>query len=61
MQQASSMMTMAGALVTLALFVLIGYVVHTLGTSHSRLAGVLAAIASLIIAFPAVLYALHGG
>ncbi|GAA1506565.1 hypothetical protein GCM10009677_43850 [Sphaerisporangium rubeum] len=61
MQQPSSMM-MAGVLVTLALFVLIGYVVRTLSTStHTRLAGVLAAIASLIIAFPAVLYALYGG
>ncbi|WP_187280867.1 hypothetical protein [Microbispora sp. CSR-4] len=52
---------MAGVLVTLALFVLVGYVVHTLRTSHRWIAGVLAAITTLIVAFPAVLYALFRG
>jgi hypothetical protein len=47
--------------VTLAFFVLIGFVVRTLRTAAGpRLAVVLTAIATLVATLPAVLYALHG-
>jgi hypothetical protein len=47
--------------VTLAFFVLIGFVVRTLRTAAGpRLAVVLTAIATLVATLPAVLYALRG-
>lgn len=51
----------AGVVTTLAFFLLIGFVVHTLRTAAgARLAGVLTAIATLMAMLPAVLYALYG-
>ena len=48
----------AGVVVTLAFFILVGYVVRALRGS-SRPAAAIAAIATLVGALPAILYALN--
>lgn len=48
----------AGVIVALAFFVLVAYVVTVLRV-HTKLAVVIAAIAALIGALPAILYALY--
>ncbi len=49
---------MAGVVVTLAFFILVGYVARALRNS-SRPAAAIAAIATLVGALPAILYALY--
>jgi hypothetical protein len=49
---------MAGVIVALAFFVLVGYLVTVLRGSQ-KLATIIAAVAALIGALPAVLYALY--
>ena len=51
----------AGVVITLAFFVLIGFVVHRTAQSSSvRAAAVLTAVGAAVAALPAVLYALYG-
>ncbi|MEV4079464.1 hypothetical protein AB0J43_04115 [Nonomuraea fuscirosea] len=52
----------AGVIVTLALFALLAYVVRTLSNTKAdkRLVGTLGAIAGLLIALTAVIFALQG-
>jgi len=49
---------MASVVVTLAFFVLVAFLVRSLRTTQ-RPAGIITAIAGLIGALPAILYALH--
>jgi hypothetical protein len=57
MQQQSALIV-AGVVVTLAFFALIAYVVGALRATKG-LASVITAIAALVAAFPAILYALY--
>jgi hypothetical protein len=50
---------MAGVMITLAFFALIGFIVWTLRHT-TRLPAVIAALSTLIAVLPAVLYALYG-
>lgn len=60
-QQDPSVIT-AGVVTTLALFGLIAYVVHRTASSPTgRPALVLTAVATVLAAFPAILFALYGG
>ncbi|MGI5330917.1 hypothetical protein [Actinomadura nitritigenes] len=55
---------LAGVLVTLAFFILIGYTVRVMTRDEltaARLARTLIAIGTLVTALPTVLYALYGG
>jgi hypothetical protein len=52
-------LTLAGVIVTLAFFVLVAYVVTVLRGSQ-KLAAIVAAVAALAGALPAILYALNG-
>jgi uncharacterized membrane protein len=59
----TSLTILAGVLVTLAFFVLIGYIVRTMVRtefSTLRLAATLSAITFLLIGLTSILYALHG-
>lgn len=59
-----SVKIVAGVLVTLAFFALIAYIVRVLARSETtagRMAGTLTAIAGLLTAYCAVLYAIYGG
>lgn len=51
-----------GVVTTLALFGLIAYIVHrTVSAPTARPALVLTAVATVLAAFPAILFALYGG
>ena len=58
MKQHDPLLIVAGVVVTLAFFLLIAYVVRA--TPAARAARVLAAVGSVMVALPAVLYALYG-
>lgn len=58
MQPISTPVLLAGVVVTLAYFVLVGYLVRSL-RSNNRLPVVIAAVTGLVGALPAVLYALY--
>lgn len=55
---AASTIPTASVIVTLAFFLLVAYLVSVLRTTH-RPAAVITAIAALVGALPAILYALH--
>lgn len=58
MQPINMPVLLAGVVVTLAYFVLVGYLVRSLRTNN-RLPAVIAAVTGLVGALPAVLYALY--
>ena len=58
MQSISPPVLMAGVVVTLAYFVLVGYLVRSL-RSNKRLPVAIAAVTGLVGTLPAVLYALY--
>ena len=58
MQSISPPALLTGVIVTLAYFVLVGYVIRSL-RSNKRLPVVIAAVTGLMGALPAVLYALY--
>lgn len=49
---------LAGVVISLAYFALVGHVVRSLRTTH-RLPAVIMAVAGLLGALPAILYAMH--
>ena len=58
MQASPASSLMASVIVTLAFFLLVAYLVRSLRAAQ-RPAGVITAIAALVGALPAILYALH--
>ncbi|MFB6814388.1 hypothetical protein ACFV97_04980 [Streptomyces sp. NPDC059913] len=58
MQSISAPMLWAGVVVTLAYFVLVGYLIRSL-RSNRRLPSAIAAVTGLVGALPVVLYALY--
>ncbi|MCX4867359.1 hypothetical protein OHU11_30450 [Streptomyces sp. NBC_00257] len=58
MQSISPPVLWAGVVVTLAYFVLVGYLIRSLRT-NKRLPSVIAAVTGLVGALPVVLYALY--
>ncbi|ROO86923.1 hypothetical protein EDD29_4507 [Actinocorallia herbida] len=51
---------MAGALVTLAFFMLVAFIAREYKHHPGKAVAVLTAVATVLIAFPAILYALYG-